>query len=83
MEQKEHQHYEMHAGCAKLFDAMKNRMDNYENKVTEHTTQIAVLQTNLDNLIKSMSGLTKAIWGACATTITTLVAFVLWYIQHI
>ena len=51
--------------------------------MNEHTTDIAVIKTNVASLIKSINGLTKSLWGVCGTIIVTLFGFFIWYIQSI
>lgn len=79
----EHQHLEMHEACKERFREIDKRLDEGDKVFTKHTTDIAVLQTNTNALIKSMNGLTKALWGVCGTIIATLFGFFIWYIQHI
>lgn len=78
-----HQHMEMHEACKERFREIDKRLDEGDKVFTKHTTDIAVLQTNTDALIKSMNGLTKALWGMCGTIIATLFGFFIWYIQHL
>lgn len=74
---------EMHEACKERFREIDKRLDEGDKVFTKHTTDIAVLQTNTDALIKSMNGLTKALWGMCGTIIATLFGFFIWYIQHL
>ncbi len=74
---------EINATCRDKFKEIENRLDVGDRIFTKHTTEIAVLHTNVDNLIKSLSGLTKALWAVCAATFATLLGFFIWYIQSI
>ena len=79
----EHQHLEMHEHCKEQFREINKRLDEGDKLFIKHTTEIAVLQTNVDSLVKSLNGLTKALWGVCGTILTVLFGFVVWYIQNI
>ena len=76
--------------CQEKFDAIEahlthidNRLASGDRTINRHNTDIAVLQNNVNSLIKTMSGLTKALWGVCGTTVATLVGFLLWYIKSL
>ena len=69
--------------CKERFEKVERRLDKGDGVIKEYGTDIAVLQTNMDNLTKSLSGLTKALWGMCGTIITALFGFFIWYIQKI
>lgn len=79
----EHQHLEMHEQCKERFKAIDERLAAGEKVFNQHTTDIAVVQTNVESLITSMNGLTKALWGVCGTTLATLIGFFIWYIQKL
>ncbi len=79
----EHYHNEMHEACKERFRDIEERLNDGDRIMTEHTTEIAVLKTNMSNLIKSISGLTKALWGVCGTTLATLFGFFIWYVQSL
>ena len=79
----EHYHGEMHEACKERFRDIEERLNEGDKVMTEHTTEIAVLKTNMSNLIKSLSGLTKALWGICGTTLATLLGFFIWYVQNL
>ena len=78
-----HDHIEMHEPCRERFREIDKRLDEGEKIFSRHTTEIAVVQTNMQNLIKSMNGLTKALWGVCGTTFSALIGFFVWYIQQL
>ena len=79
----EHYHNEMHEACKERFKNIEERLNDGDKIMTEHTTEIAVLKTNMSNLIKSLSGLTKALWGICGTILATLLGFFIWYVQNL
>lgn len=78
-----HDHIEMHEPCRERFREIDKRLDEGEKIFSRHTTEIAVVQTNMQNLIKSMNSLTKALWGVCGTTFSVLIGFFVWYIQQL
>ena len=79
----EHYHSDMHEACRERFKGIEDRLNEGDRVMTEHTTEIAVLKTNMSNLIKSIGGLTKALWGICGTTLATLLGFFIWYVQNL
>lgn len=79
----EHYHGEMHEACKERFKAIDDRLNEGDRLMSEHTTEIAVLKTNMNSLIKSINGLTKSLWGVCGTILATLFGFFIWYIQSL
>ena len=79
----EHYHGEMHEQCKERFKAIDDRLNEGDKLMNEHTTEIAVIKTNVASLIKSINGLTKSLWGVCGTIVATLFGFFIWYIQSI
>ena len=77
------EHNEMHEVCKERFKEIYNRLESGEKVFSRHTTEIAVVQTNMQNLVKSMNALTKALWGVCGTTVSALISFLVWYIQSL
>lgn len=69
--------------CREHFARIEERLASGDRTINRHNTDIAVLQSNVNSLIKTMSSLTKALWGVCGTTVATLVGFLLWYIKSI
>lgn len=57
------------------FDSMRDSSVILDKRVT-------VLETNMVNLIKSMTRLTSAIWGAVIAVAGVGVTFIIWYIQN-
>ena len=57
--------------------------DKFRDCSSDHEKRLIVLETNMVNLIKSMSGLTKALWGAAAAIAATGISFIIWYIQSL
>ena len=76
-------HTTPHDMCKERFREIEKRLDEGDKIFIRHTTDIAVLQTNIESLIKSMSSLTKALWGICGTTLSALLGFFIWYVQGI
>ncbi|MBQ8525969.1 MAG: hypothetical protein IJ460_04555 [Clostridia bacterium] len=74
---------EKNDNCKERFREIESRLDEGDKLLIKHSTDIAVLHTNIEMLIKSMNCLTKALWGICGTTITTLFGFLIWYVQNI
>jgi hypothetical protein len=60
----------------KTFDSMKACSTDLDKRVL-------VLETNMVNLIKSMSSLTKALWGAVVAISGGGITFIIWYIQSL
>ena len=82
MEDK-HYHMEMHEQCKERFKAIDERLNEGDKLMSEHTTEIAVIKANMNSLIKSINGLTKSLWGVCASLVVTLFGFFVWYIQSL
>lgn len=61
-------------------DGHFQRLDMNDRQQDIH---IKELQTNMISLIKSLSGLIKAIWGAILTMLGIGGAFIIWYIQSL
>lgn len=74
---------EMNEECKERFRSIDERLRAGDKLFSKHTTDIAVIHTNVEMLIKSMNNLTKALWGVCATTLASLTGFFIWYIQNI
>lgn len=74
---------EMNKDCKERFAQIENRLRDGDKLISKHTTDIAVIHTNVELLIKSMHSLTKALWGICGTTLASLTGFFVWYIQNI
>ena len=69
--------------CQRRFENIESRLKKGDDHFGRHDTEIAVMQTNLNNLVKSLSSLTKALWGICGTTLVTLFGFLMWYIKSL
>lgn len=74
---------EMNEECKERFREISDRLRAGDKLFNQHTTDIAIIQTNVDLLIKSMNNLTKALWGVCGTIFASLAGFFVWYIQSI
>lgn len=79
----DHIHTEMHEACKERFRDIEERLNDGDKIMTGHTTDIAVLKTNMSTLIKSLGGLTKALWGVSGTIVAALFGFFIWYIQNL
>lgn len=73
----------IHRECREHFARIEERLASGDRTINRHNTDIAVLQNNVNSLIKTMCSLTKALWGVCGTTLATLAGFLLWYIKSI
>lgn len=69
--------------CREHFARIEERLASGDKTINKHNLDIAVLQNNVNSLIKTMSSLTKALWGVCGTTVATLVGFLMWYIKSL
>ena len=69
--------------CREHFARIEERLASGDRTINKHNLDIAVLQNNVNSLIKTMSSLTKALWGVCGTTVATLVGFLMWYIKSL
>lgn len=76
--------------CIDKFEAIEAHLTRIDDRlaagdrtINRHNTDIAVLQSNVNSLIKTMNSLTKALWGVCGTTVATLIGFLLWYIKSL
>ncbi|MBE7048670.1 MAG: hypothetical protein E7393_04800 [Ruminococcaceae bacterium] len=69
--------------CKERFEAIERRLEKGDGVLKAHTTDIAVLKTNMENLTKSLSALTKALWGVCGTALASLFGFFMWYIEKL
>ncbi len=69
--------------CKEKFDTIDKRIDDKAHLLEEHDRSIIRLETQMESLIKSMSGLTKALWGFAGSLIVVLLGFFIWYIQSL
>lgn len=67
--------------CREHFETLNRRIDQKARLMEEHDRSIIRIDTQIENLLRSMAGLTRALWGAAAAVMTTLVGFLVWYIQ--
>jgi hypothetical protein len=56
-------------------------LKSHDEKIGELTTSDARNTTQIDNLVKSISNQTKAIWGLVMAVLATLAGFFVWYVQ--
>jgi len=76
--------------CKDEFERIHRRIDKrdkmlgeQEDKLQAHGESIARMSEDVLHVTKSISALTKALWGVAGSMLATLFGFVLWYIQHI
>ena len=76
--------------CELEFQRIWNRLsagDQSFNKLRDCTDKndrrILVIETNMINLIKSMTGLTRSLWGAAGAIGVIGIGFIIWYIQSL
>ena len=76
--------------CDKEFERIWTRLscgdqsfDLLKDKNEKHDRRILVIETNMINLIKSMTGLTRALWGAAGAICAIGIGFIIWYIQSL
>lgn len=58
-----------------------SRFNNLMDSEKIQDVDIAILKTNMQNLVGSMGKLTGAIWGMTSAIILMLIGFIIWYIQ--
>jgi hypothetical protein len=82
--------HELRTSCAERFQRIEDRLDRGEDttheqgeKIHQHDVEMTELRANINHLVKSMDGQTKAIWGMVVTLLTMGLGFVIWYIQSI
>ena len=67
----------------KRIDKRDQSMEAQEEKIQNQAVSIARVNEDVIHMAKSISGLTKALWGVAAAMLATLLGFVLWYIQQL
>lgn len=76
--------------CKAEFDRIHKRIDKrdksfeeQEHNIKELTVSHARISEDVLHMTKSISALTKALWGVAASILGTLFGFVMWYIQKL
>jgi len=76
--------------CTEKHKAIETELTRHSSWLGDHEKKIDSLEksdakntTQIDNLVQSMGGLTKALWGLVLTIAGALLGFVIWYIQSI
>jgi len=76
--------------CKATHKALDDKIERHEKWLGEHEGKIDVLEksdatntANITNVCKSVTGLTKAVWGLVSAIIIMLLGFVFWYIQSL
>lgn len=74
--------------CTEKHKAIDTELNRHSAWLGDHEKKLDCLERSdasntvqIDNLVKSMGGLTKAIWGLVSTVVVILSGFVIWYIQ--
>ena len=68
--------------CEKRFSKLEEELLELTEAHFKLDGDMRVSHARIDQLTKTIAALTKALWGVVASTLTTLVGFVFWYIQH-
>lgn len=72
---------EINPSCKERFDKIDQRLDKGDGEFKSQGEKLIELKTDLSYLAKSLDGVTKALWAVAVSTLTTLLGFVVWYIQ--
>jgi hypothetical protein len=75
--------HDQRADCKLLLDQYGSRVEKLETCSLDLQKKNERLDVKLDQVIKNMSDLIKAIWGMVTLILATLGGFVIWYIQYI
>jgi hypothetical protein len=73
---------EMRADCKERFEKIVARLEKGDDEFGNHAERITRTETNVDNLTRSLKGVTNALWGVAVSIMGMLVGFVLWFIQN-
>lgn len=73
--------HEINQSCKERFDSIDKRLEKGDDEFKIHGEKIVKVETNVDNLTRSLHGVTYALWGVAASIIATLSGFVIWFIQ--
>ena len=80
---------DMRAECQATFSRIFERLESGDESFREHRDalhrtdlELTELRTNMQNLVKSMDGLTKGIWGMVMAIAGSGVGFIIWFIQQ-
>ena len=68
--------------CDKRFEKLETEVSALAKAHLELEGDVRVSDTRVEQLTKTLAGLTKALWGLVISMLTTAVGFVIWYIQH-
>lgn len=67
----------------KRIDKRDKTLETIEGEVQTQAVAIARTSEDVIHMAKSISSLTKALWGVAVSLMATLFGFVLWYIQSL
>lgn len=68
--------------CEKRFSKLEEELLTLTKAQSRLDGDMRVSHERVEQLTKTIAALTKALWGVVVSTLTTLVGFVFWYIQH-
>jgi hypothetical protein len=76
--------------CSEKHLRVNERLNDHDEAISDHSEKLeklaksdAINTTQISNLVKSMGGLTKALWGLVLSIAGVLVGFFIWYIQSL
>lgn len=76
--------------CKEEFDRIHRRIDKrdkmlgeQEDKLQAHGESLARMSEDVTHVTRSISALTKALWGVAGSLMASLFGFILWYVQSI
>lgn len=75
--------HEMLDTCRERFEHIEGRLDRGDAEFKEHGERLVEMKTDISYLTKSLDGVTKALWAVACSIATTLLGFVVWYIQNL
>lgn len=73
---------EIRPECRDRFERIENRLDDGEKLFSRHGERLTAAETSVENVAKSLDGVTKALWGVAASIGGMLFMFLLWYIEN-
>lgn len=72
----------MRTDCRERFEKIDARLEKGDEAFGNHVERITRTETNVDNLTRSLRGVTNALWGVAVSIMGLLVGFVLWFIKN-
>lgn len=74
--------HEVLPACREQFDSINRRLEKGDDEFKAHGEKIVKVETNVDNLTRSLHGVTAALWGVAAAIGMSLFGFLIWFIQN-